>query len=154
MSSIRAIDPSFKRSGRAHRLHVGTYGEFSTARTSPKSPDCDRVARHHGALFISTTVVPQPGFWILLVRATAEAAVVGALADWFAVTALFRRPLGLPIPHTAIVPKSKDRIGEGLATFIEHNFLTPELIKAKLRSIDIAWLVANWLSCPRQMPTP
>ena len=57
-------------------------------------------------------------------------------------------PLGLPIPHTAIVPKSKDRIGEGLATFIEHNFLTPELIKAKLRSIDIAWLVANWLSCP------
>jgi uncharacterized membrane-anchored protein YjiN (DUF445 family) len=92
------------------------------------------------ALFISTTVVPQPGFWILLVRATAEAAVVGALADWFAVTALFRRPLGLPIPHTAIVPKSKDRIGEGLATFIERNFLTPELIKAScVRSILRRW---------------
>jgi uncharacterized membrane-anchored protein YjiN (DUF445 family) len=99
-------------------------------------------------LFITTMVVPQTGFWILLVRATAEAAVVGALADWFAVTALFRRPLGLPIPHTAIVPKSKDRIGEGLATFIERNFLTPELIKAKLRSIDVARLVADWLSCP------
>jgi len=87
------------------------------------------------ALCISTTVVPQPGFWILLVRASAEAAVVGALTDWFAIAALFRRPLGLPIPHTAIVPKSKDRIGEGLAAFIERNFLTPELIKAKLGSI-------------------
>jgi uncharacterized membrane-anchored protein YjiN (DUF445 family) len=99
-------------------------------------------------LFLSTTIVPQPGFWMLLVRATAEAAVVGALADWFAVTALFRHPLGLPIPHTAIVPKNKDRIGEGLATFIEHNFLTPELVTAKLRSIDAARLVAVWLSCP------
>jgi uncharacterized membrane-anchored protein YjiN (DUF445 family) len=100
------------------------------------------------ALFISTTLVPQPGFWILLVRATAEAAVIGALADWFAVTAIFRQPLGLPIPHTAIVPKNKDRIGEGLAVFIEHNFLTPEIVKAKLRSIDLARLLADWLSSP------
>jgi uncharacterized membrane-anchored protein YjiN (DUF445 family) len=100
------------------------------------------------ALFIATIAVPQPGFWTLLVRATAEAAVVGALADWFAVTALFRRPLGLPIPHTAIVPKSKDRIGEGLATFIDRNFLTPDLIRAKLRSIDVVRLLADWLSGP------
>ena len=100
------------------------------------------------AIFIATNVVPQAGFWILLVRATAEAAVVGALADWFAVTALFRRPLGLPIPHTAIVPQSKDRIGEGLAAFIERNFLTAELVEAKLRAIDVARLLADWLSCP------
>jgi uncharacterized membrane-anchored protein YjiN (DUF445 family) len=100
------------------------------------------------ALFISATLLPHPGFWILLVRATAEAAVVGALADWFAVTAIFRKPLGLPIPHTAIVPKNKDRIGEGLAIFIERNFLTPELVKAKLRSIDLAGLLADWLSSP------
>lgn len=99
-------------------------------------------------LFISTTLVAQPGFWILLVRATAEAAIVGGLADWFAVTALFRQPLGLPIPHTAIVPRNKDRIGEGLAIFIEHNFLTPELVKAKLRSIDPARLFAKWLAAP------
>ena len=97
-------------------------------------------------LFISTTLVPQPGFWILLVRATAEAAIVGGLADWFAVTALFRQPLGLPIPHTAIVPRNKDRIGEGLASFIEHNFLTPKVVKAKLRSIDPTRLFAEWLS--------
>jgi uncharacterized membrane-anchored protein YjiN (DUF445 family) len=99
-------------------------------------------------LFVATTLVREPGFWILLLRATTEAAVVGALADWFAVTALFRQPLGLPIPHTAIVPKNKDRIGEGLAAFIEHNFLTPEIVKAKLRSIDLARLLADWLSSP------
>lgn len=99
-------------------------------------------------LFIATTLVREPGFWILLVRATAEAAVIGALADWFAVTAIFRQPLGLPIPHTAIVPKNKDRIGEGMALFIEHNFLTPEIVKAKLRSIDLARLLAEWLSAP------
>jgi uncharacterized membrane-anchored protein YjiN (DUF445 family) len=99
------------------------------------------------ALFIATNVVRQPGFWILLVRTTAEAAVAGALADWFAVAALFRRPLGLPIPHTAIVPRSKDRIGEGLAFFIERNFLAPELIRAKLRAIDLARLLADWLAC-------
>lgn len=97
-------------------------------------------------LFIATTLLREPGFWILLVRATAEASVVGALADWFAVTAIFRQPLGLPIPHTAIVPKNKDRIGEGLAAFIEHNFLTPEIVKAKLRSLDLAGLLADWLA--------
>lgn len=100
------------------------------------------------ALFVATIFAPQPGFWILLIRATAEAAVVGALADWFAVTALFRQPLGLPIPHTAIVPHNKDRIGEGLAAFIQYNFLTPELVRAKLRSIDAARLLAEWLSSP------
>ncbi|MGA7260071.1 MAG: DUF445 domain-containing protein [Stellaceae bacterium] len=100
------------------------------------------------ALFISATLARQPGFWILLVRATAEAALVGGLADWFAVTALFRQPLGLPIPHTAILPKNKDRIGEGLAIFIERNFLSPDILRAKLRSIDPARLVADWLSTP------
>ena len=100
------------------------------------------------ALFISTTLAPQPGFWILLIRATAEAALVGGLADWFAVTALFRQPLGLPIPHTAILPRNKDRIGEGLALFIERNFLSPDILRAKLRSIDPARLVADLLSMP------
>jgi uncharacterized membrane-anchored protein YjiN (DUF445 family) len=100
------------------------------------------------ALFISTALASQPGFWILLVRATAEAALVGGLADWFAVTALFRQPLGLPIPHTAILPRNKDRIGEGLAIFIERNFLSPDILRAKLRSIDPPRLVADWVSMP------
>jgi uncharacterized membrane-anchored protein YjiN (DUF445 family) len=98
------------------------------------------------ALFVITALVPQPGFWTTLIHATAEAGVVGGLADWFAVTALFRRPLGLPIPHTAIVPRSKDRIGEGLGAFLERHFLTEELLVTKLRALDPASRLAEWLA--------
>jgi uncharacterized membrane-anchored protein YjiN (DUF445 family) len=80
------------------------------------------------------------------IRAFAEAAMVGALADWFAVTALFRRPLGLPIPHTAIVPRSKDRIGAGLGRFISRNFLQAEQVERRLRDMDVAGSVAAWLT--------
>ena len=66
------------------------------------------------------------------VRATAEASMVGALADWFAVTALFRHPLRLPIPHTAIIPRKKDQIGESLGTFVQENFLTRAVVEEKL----------------------
>ena len=72
------------------------------------------------------------------VAAFAEAAMVGAIADWFAVVALFRHPLGLPIPHTAIIPSNKDRIGENLATFICANFLSTEQVLAKLAQFDPA----------------
>ncbi|HVW49957.1 MAG TPA: DUF445 domain-containing protein [Trinickia sp.] len=82
------------------------------------------------------------------VRALAEAAMVGGIADWFAVTALFRHPLRLPLPHTAIIPRNKDRIGENLAKFVETNFLAPELIAAKLERIDFAAQFARWLSEP------
>ena len=72
----------------------------------------------------------------LLLRAGAEAGVVGGLADWFAVTALFRHPLGLPIPHTAIVPNNKERIGTALSQFVEQNFLTRVVLLRKLREAD------------------
>jgi uncharacterized membrane-anchored protein YjiN (DUF445 family) len=100
------------------------------------------------ALFAGTAAVPQPGFWTSLIHATAEAGVVGGLADWFAVTALFRRPLGLPIPHTAIVSRNKHRIGEGLGAFLERHFLTEELLVSKLRAIDPARRLAEWLADP------
>jgi uncharacterized membrane-anchored protein YjiN (DUF445 family) len=100
------------------------------------------------ALFVATAMIPRPGFWIALVHATAEAGVIGGLADWFAVTALFRRPLGLPIPHTAIVPRSKERIAEGLAAFLERHFLTEELLLTKLRALDPARRIADWLAEP------
>jgi uncharacterized membrane-anchored protein YjiN (DUF445 family) len=100
------------------------------------------------SVFGAASVVHEAGFWVLLVRATAEAAVVGALADWFAVTAVFRRPLGLPIPHTAIVPRHKDRIGEGLGAFVTRNFLTPSLLASKLRQVDPARRLAAWLAEP------
>ena len=97
-------------------------------------------------IFLSTKAIDDPGFWILLIRAGAEAAMVGGLADWFAVTALFRRPLGLPIPHTAVIPANKDRIGAGLGLFVERNFLDPELVTAKLRSLTPARRIGTWLS--------
>ena len=91
-------------------------------------------------------VYPGVGF----LRAFCEAAMVGGLADWFAVTALFRRPLGLPIPHTAIIPEKKDRLGEALGNFVERNFLSSEVVAAKLTAIDFSDVVARWLADPRR----
>jgi uncharacterized membrane-anchored protein YjiN (DUF445 family) len=86
--------------------------------------------------------------WLGYVKAFAEAAMVGALADWFAVTALFRRPLGLPIPHTAIIKTNKDRIGASLGNFVESNFLTTEVIAARIGAIDLPQKAAEWISNP------
>jgi uncharacterized membrane-anchored protein YjiN (DUF445 family) len=100
------------------------------------------------ALFaVSRLLVDQAPYWGY-VRAFAEAAMVGGLADWFAVTALFRHPLGLPIPHTAIVPRNKDRIGDTLATFLRSNFLTPVVIARRMRRLDVAGAIARWLTDP------
>lgn len=82
------------------------------------------------------------------VQAFAEAAMVGGLADWFAVTALFRHPLGLPIPHTAIVPRNKDRIGDTLAVFLRTNFLVPRVVARRMRGIDVAAALGRWLAEP------
>jgi uncharacterized membrane-anchored protein YjiN (DUF445 family) len=99
-------------------------------------------------IFFGTTYFAKTYQWLNFLRAFSEAAIVGALADWFAVTALFRYPLGLKLPHTAIIPANKDRIGESLGTFVQENFLTPEAIREKLRTIDIAGRSADWLSNP------
>ena len=91
----------------------------------------------------------EPAYpWLAYVKAFAEAAMVGGLADWFAVTALFRHPLGLPIPHTAIIPRNKDRIGEALARFIQENFLTPSVVARRMRNIDFAGAVGQFLQSP------
>jgi len=82
------------------------------------------------------------------VRAFAEAAMVGGLADWFAVTALFRHPLGLPIPHTAIIPRNKDRIGDTLASFLRDNFLTPSVVARRMRRLDVAAVAGRFLANP------
>jgi len=81
-------------------------------------------------------------------RAFFEAAMVGGLADWFAVTALFRHPLGLPIPHTAIIPSNKDRIGDSLALFLKDNFLTPAVVARRLEAFDLAGTLGRWLAAP------
>jgi len=97
-------------------------------------------------VFAAATVFESRYPWLGYVRATAEASLVGGLADWFAVTALFRHPLGLPIPHTAIVATRKERIGRVLATFVQSHFLTHDVIAAKVRSIHPAERLARWLS--------
>ncbi len=86
--------------------------------------------------------------WLNFVRAFAEAAMVGAIADWFAVTALFRHPFGLPIPHTAIIPHNKDKLGSALGRFIANNFLTAETVSHKLHTVDVAGHLATWLVQP------
>ncbi|WP_050997182.1 MULTISPECIES: DUF445 domain-containing protein [Frankia] len=88
-----------------------------------------------------------PG-WVAYVAAAAEAGVVGALADWFAVTALFRHPLGLPIPHTAIIPERKDALGRGLENFVSTHFLAEEVIREKVDGIGVSVRVGSWLRQP------
>ncbi|GAB3600469.1 DUF445 domain-containing protein [Microbacterium tumbae] len=83
--------------------------------------------------------------WLAYVRAAAEGGMVGALADWFAVTALFRHPLGIPIPHTAIIPSRKDEIGRTLGEFVETNFLAADVVRTKLASTRIAQRAGEWL---------
>ncbi len=82
-------------------------------------------------------------------HAFAEAAMVGGLADWFAVTALFRRPLGLPIPHTAIIPENKDRIADTMADFLRDNFLTPAVVGRRMGAMNLAGAVGTYLADPR-----
>ena len=86
--------------------------------------------------------------WLGYVSAAAEAGMVGALADWFAVTALFRHPLGLKIPHTAIIPRKKDQLGEGLGAFVRENFLSSAVVETKLRDAQVASRLGKWLAEP------
>ena len=93
------------------------------------------IARHFQTL--------HPAWGYLL--SFSEAAMVGGLADWFAVTALFRHPLGLPIPHTAIIPENKDRIADTMATFLRENFLTPQVVARRMRGMNLAAAMGHFL---------
>jgi uncharacterized membrane-anchored protein YjiN (DUF445 family) len=86
--------------------------------------------------------------WAGYVEAAAEAAMIGALADWFAVTALFRRPLGLPIPHTAIIPNRKEALGRSLGEFVGENFLSESVVRTRLRAVGLSTRLGAWLSDP------
>ncbi|MFV0533063.1 MAG: DUF445 domain-containing protein [Cumulibacter sp.] len=88
-----------------------------------------------------------PG-WVGYVKATAEASMVGALADWFAVTALFRHPMGVPVPHTAIIPSKKDSLGASLGEFVQGNFLTGTVLTDKLRQVDVSHRIGEYIGDP------
>lgn len=98
------------------------------------------------AVFVASTALQGQASWLSWVQATAVASLVGGLADWFAVTALFRRPLGLPIPHTAIVVERKDRFAETLGSFVQESFLSPAAVTARLRSSAALPRAAAWLA--------
>jgi uncharacterized membrane-anchored protein YjiN (DUF445 family) len=100
------------------------------------------------AVFAFTRALQPTYPWLGYVKSFAEAAMVGGLADWFAVTALFRHPLGLPIPHTAIIPRNKDRIGEALANFIRENFLIPSVVARRMQRLDVAAAAGRFLQTP------
>jgi len=104
-------------------------------------------------IFLAARTYEHAWPWLGYVKSFAEAAMVGGLADWFAVTALFRHPLGLPIPHTAIIPRNKDRIGEALATFLRENFLIAPVIARRMRNIDVAGAVGRFLQAPEGQET-
>jgi uncharacterized membrane-anchored protein YjiN (DUF445 family) len=98
-------------------------------------------------VYVITTLIGPEG-WVGYVQSFSEAAMVGALADWFAVTALFRHPLGIPIPHTAIIPRRKDQIGRSLGDFVEGNFLTQAVLAERLAHAGVGRRLGHWLSQP------
>ncbi|HUJ90088.1 MAG TPA: DUF445 family protein, partial [Syntrophorhabdales bacterium] len=98
------------------------------------------------AAYVASKVLDNRYPALAVVTAFTEAAMVGALADWFAVVALFRHPLNLPIPKTAIIPRNKDRIGEALARFLREHFLSREVLEKKLASVDLTGSVVRWLA--------
>ena len=99
-------------------------------------------------VFLATSTAQPHWPWLAYPRAFAEAGMIGACADWFAVVALFRHPLGIPIPHTAIVPQSKQRIAVALGRFIANNFLSPRVVGDRIRDVDIAGWAAKWIERP------
>src|SRR6478735_2579320 len=99
------------------------------------------------AAVVYVATLGQDGFWGF-VNAGAEASMVGAIADWFAVTALFKHPLGLPVPHTALIPKRKDDLGRSLEEFVGENFLQEEIIRDRVAAATISLRVARWLAVP------
>jgi uncharacterized membrane-anchored protein YjiN (DUF445 family) len=132
------------------RVNNGTLARFNPAQ--PGAQGMKVVATgllvFMAGVFVAARALEPQYPWLAYVKSFAEAAMVGGLADWFAVTALFRHPLGLPIPHTAIIPRNKDRIGEALANFLRENFLVPAVVARRMRNIDVAGAAGRFLQTP------
>jgi uncharacterized membrane-anchored protein YjiN (DUF445 family) len=99
-------------------------------------------------VFLVIVLSGSDATWVLYLRAAVEASMVGALADWFAVTALFRHPLGVPIPHTAVIPERKETFGETLGEFVQSSFLTPDVLAERVRTARVVDRIGAWLSSP------
>ena len=98
------------------------------------------------AVFVVAFALQEQHPWLSYVRAAAEGGMVGALADWFAVTALFRHPAGVPVPHTALIPRKKDQLGQALREFVQENFLDSDVAREKVSGLQVAAPAGRWLA--------
>jgi uncharacterized membrane-anchored protein YjiN (DUF445 family) len=139
----------------AHRAEPGGLFPVDTSGDAQRRKDLRRMKAVALGFLLGATAIflgcrwaqaEGAGPWVGYVGAAAEAGMVGALADWFAVTALFRHPLRIPIPHTAIIKRKKDQLGEGLGTFVRENFMSAAVVETKLRDAQIAGRLGKWLS--------
>ena len=155
-----------ERVERMERTEVGAEGDGSSSRRTMTTFSAADEEKQRGVrrmkltalallLFVAVVYVlakwasnSGAGPWAGYVAAAAEAGMVGAMADWFAVTALFRHPLGLPIPHTAIIPTKKDQLGVSLGEFVGENFLSEEVVRQRLRAVGIGSRLGAWLAVP------
>ena len=142
----------------AHKMTVDTDTRGTTAEGYGRLVQMRRLANGlllaiMGLFVFSHIWEPDGETWDMqwrFLRAFAEAAMVGGLADWFAVTAIFRHPLGIPIPHTAVIPKNQDRIADAVGRFIADNFLKPELVAERVKDKDLSEALGKWLAEPAQ----
>ena len=131
--------------------------QIDTGAPGPDAHDRRELRRHKafasfllilmGGIVLGSYWLP-PGEWTDLLRAAAQAGFVGGIADWFAVTALFRHPLGIPIPHTAIIPKQKERLGRALGNFVANHVITPKEVAGVLARLDVPGILARYLADP------
>src|SRR5690606_11691157 len=158
----RSLSPPRRRLGTRERM--GRMSRTPMALLLPADQERLRGLRRMKAVALGALVLMAVLFvvafwlqgrypWLQYVRAAAEGVMVGALADWFAVTALFRRPLGLPIPHTAIIPTRKNEIGHTLGEFVETNFLSGDVVRAKLSTTALSRRLGEWLRDPAPSPS-
>ncbi|QDY89504.1 DUF445 domain-containing protein [Arthrobacter sp. UKPF54-2] len=146
VNTERPARPAVPAAGAGHRLSAGDAGKAAALRKMKLLAVSLLIGM--AVIFVVAFALQKQYPWLEYVRAAAEGGMVGALADWFAVTALFKYPLGLKIPHTAIIPRRKDQIGASLGEFVETNFLSEQVVKEKLASVDVARKVGAWLSGP------
>lgn len=152
--AVRAIRPRTSISAVARTCQHGRMQPLPSEYDRSRAAALRRARRRATGLlaivavvFLSTFAMGEAA-WVGFLRATAEAAMIGGVADWFAVTALFRHPLGVPIPHTAIIPRSKEGLGQNLAEFVRHNFLSPDQVVERLESADLPARLGRWLADP------
>src|SRR6478735_6496937 len=146
VNTERPVRPAAAEAGVEHTLSAADAGKAAALRKMKLVAVSLLIGM--AVIFVVAFALQKQYPWLEYVRAAAEGGMVGALADWFAVTALFKYPLGLKIPHTAIIPRRKDQIGASLGEFVETNFLSEQVVKEKLASADIARKAGAWLSSP------